>query len=79
MLKVLLATAITLSTFAAVAQQARPSRPDKTTPPGKSLPVKHPSSANACADYGPGFVMIEGSSTCMKLGGALSIGAGVAR
>lgn len=79
MLKVLLATAIMLSSFAAVAQQARPFKPDKTTPPGKSLPVKRPSSASACADYGPGFVMIEGTSTCMKLGGAMSIGAGVAR
>lgn len=84
MLKVVLATAIVLSSFPAVAQQARPSKPEpsqpgKTTPPGKSLPLKRPASAGACAEYGAGFVMIEGTSTCMKLGGSLGIGAGVTR
>jgi hypothetical protein len=79
MLKVLLVTAIMLSSFAAVAQQTSPPKPAKATSPGKSLPLKRPSSANACAEYGAGFVMVEGSSTCVKLGGTLSIGAGVSR
>jgi hypothetical protein len=79
MLKVLLAAAITLSPFAAIAQQTRPPKPDKPTAPGKSLPLKRPTSANACAEYGAGFVMIEGTGTCMKIGGAFSVGAGVAR
>lgn len=79
MLKVLLATAIMLSSFAAVAQQTRPHKPAKVTPPAESLPLKRPSSANACAEYGAGFGMIEGTSTCVKLGGAVSIGAGVSR
>jgi Porin subfamily len=32
---------------------------------------------NSCAAYGPGFVKIEGTETCMKVGGAIGIGAGV--
>jgi hypothetical protein len=78
MLKVLLATAIALAPFAAVAQQTRPSKPVKTTAPGKALPLKRSKAASACAEYGAGFVMIEGTSTCVKLGGAVSIGAGIA-
>jgi hypothetical protein len=38
--------------------------------------LKRPSSANACAEYGAGFVKIEGTNTCMKIGGAVSVGAG---
>jgi hypothetical protein len=41
------------------------------------LPLKRSNSANACAEYGPGFVKIEGANTCMKIGGTVSIGAGV--
>jgi hypothetical protein len=79
MLKVLFAMAIALASFAAVAEQARPPKSATAAAPGKSLPMKRPSSANACAEYGAGFVMVEGTSTCVKIGGAVSIGAGVAR
>jgi hypothetical protein len=41
------------------------------------LPVKRPNSANACAEFGAGFVRVEGTSTCMKIGGAIGVGAGV--
>ncbi|WP_375780896.1 hypothetical protein ACE103_20390 [Bradyrhizobium sp. ma5] len=49
------------------------------TPPdaGKSLPSKSVTRSNSCASYGPGFVKVEGSDTCVKLGGAVSVGAGV--
>lgn len=33
-------------------------------------------SSNACAAYGPGFVAVEGSATCVKIGGAISVGVG---
>ena len=33
-------------------------------------------SSNSCAPYGAGFVKVEGTDTCVKLGGAVSIGAG---
>lgn len=36
--------------------------------------------ANACAAYGPGFVMLEGTSTCVRVGGMaagqMSVGSG---
>ena len=60
-----------------VAEQPRPQKPDKAATSGKLLPLKRSNSANACAEYGAGFVKIEGTNTCMKIGGAVSIGAGV--
>ncbi len=29
--------------------------------------------ANACASYGPRFVMVEGTGTCVRIGGSISI------
>ena len=69
--------AVALASIAARAEQPRPQKADKAAPSDKSLPVKRPSSANACAEYGAGFVRIEGTNTCMKIGGAVSVGAGV--
>jgi hypothetical protein len=69
--------AMALASVAARAEQPRLQKADKAATSGKSLPLKHPSSANACAEYGAGFVKIEGTNTCMKIGGAVSIGAGV--
>jgi hypothetical protein len=63
------------SASAAPAQQSRDGKPEKPT---KSLPLRPAkAAANPCAEYGAGFVRIEGSSSCMKIGG--SIGAGVSR
>ena len=69
--------AVVLPAAAAVAEQPRPQKSGKAATPGKVLPLKRSNSANACAEYGAGFVKIEGTSTCMKIGGAVSIGAGV--
>ena len=38
--------------------------------------MKGASSATSCAAYGPGFVKVEGTDTCMQIGGAVSIGVG---
>jgi Porin subfamily len=59
----------------AEAEQLRLQKTDKVTASDKPLPLKR--SNNACAEYGAGFVKIEGTNTCMKIGGAISIGAGV--
>ncbi|MBR1227238.1 MULTISPECIES: porin [unclassified Bradyrhizobium] len=48
----------------------------KTAPSGKLLPLKGATSSNSCAAYGAGFVRVEGTETCAKIGGAVSIGAG---
>jgi hypothetical protein len=48
---------------------------DKATPPTR-LPVKGANSGSSCAAYGPGFTKVEGTDTCVKVGGAVSIGVG---
>jgi hypothetical protein len=62
-----------LPAFCAFAEQPRLPKSDTTS---KQLPLKGTASSNACAQYGAGFVRVEGTQTCMKLGGAISIGAG---
>jgi hypothetical protein len=64
-----------LSVSAAPAQQSSGGKPNKQA---KSLPLRPAkAAANPCAEYGAGFVRIEGSSTCMKIGGSLGVGVGV--
>ena len=72
----LLSTALVLSSSAAFAEQSRPLRLDKGSAAAKPQPLKRPSAVNSCAQYGAGFVMIEGSGTCVKTGGSVSIGVG---
>jgi hypothetical protein len=67
-----------LSASSASAQQLRDQKPDK--PAAVSIPLRAPkAAANSCAEYGPGFVKVEGSSTCMKIGGSISVGVGGSR
>ena len=66
-----------LASAAAAAEQPRPRKPDTAATSGKLLPLKRSNSANACAEYGAGFVKIDGTSTCVKIGGAVSVGAGM--
>jgi len=40
------------------------------------LPTKRAGASNSCSAFGPGFVKVEGTETCVKIGGAVSIGAG---
>jgi hypothetical protein len=63
----------------APAEQPGIQKPDRTTPPAGTLPVKPATSANSCAAYGAGFVKLEGSETCVKVGGAASVGVGTSR
>jgi hypothetical protein len=39
-------------------------------------PAPRPAMANPCAAYGPGFIKVEGSSTCVKVGGSVSVEGG---
>ena len=68
--------AVVLPAVAAVAEEPRPQKSRKAATPDKVLPLKRSSSTNVCAEYGAGFVKIEGTNTCMKIGGAVSVGAG---
>jgi hypothetical protein len=53
---------------------AKPAPPAKSLPPVKATP--RAGAANPCAAYGPRFVRVAGTDTCMKLGGAASVEAG---
>jgi hypothetical protein len=63
-----------LSISAASAQQSRDGKPNKQAKSLSPRPAK--AAANPCAEYGAGFVRIEGSSTCMKIGGSIGVGVG---
>ncbi|WP_414709691.1 hypothetical protein [Rhodopseudomonas sp.] len=56
-------------------------QPAATVPPSRDPPRPIPRAAktNPCAEFGPGFVMVEGSSTCVKLGGSVSVGGRTSR
>jgi hypothetical protein len=47
--------------------------------PGRQLPVKRTGAAKTCAAYGPGFVKVDGTDTCVKLGGAVGVQGGGSR
>ena len=51
----------------ALRAKATASRPEAAAPRAKSV--------NPCSEFGPGFVQIEGSTTCARIGGAIGIGA----
>lgn len=73
--------AVTGATLPAAAVSAK-QRDHKTTrqharDAEQSRPAAKPRpTTTSCADYGPGFVRIEGSDTCVKIGGSISVGAG---
>lgn len=77
MRNILLATIIALIPVSlAAAEQPRGPKPDKPANSGRLLPLKRAGGSNSCAEYGPGFAKVDGTGTCMKIGGAISIGAG---
>jgi hypothetical protein len=47
---------------------------DSTALPSKLAPAKR--AVNGCAAYGAGFAKVDGTDTCVKIGGAVSIGVG---
>jgi hypothetical protein len=58
--------------FAAAEQPFLP-KPDKPAASTKLIPLKGAGNVNACAAYGPGFIKVEGSDTCVKVGGNIDI------
>ena len=63
----------------AMAESGRGQKPDKAAAPSRQLPLKGAGASNACAAYGSGFVKVEGTETCIKIGGAVSVGVGTSR
>jgi hypothetical protein len=76
MRKFLLAiVAATLPALIARAEQPAFPKSGHAAKPGRLLPVKGATSAHSCAAFGTGFVKVEGTGTCVKIGGAVSAGA----
>jgi hypothetical protein len=71
-----LAALMALSVSSAPAEQAREAKPSKSATP---LPRRPNVALKSCAEYGPGFVRVEGSSTCIKIGGSVGVGVGGSR
>ena len=68
---------IILAGWPALALAEQPSRytSGKANSVGKQFKLKGAVRENPCAEYGAGFVKLEGSDTCMKIGGYVSSGA----
>ncbi|WP_315772163.1 MULTISPECIES: porin [unclassified Bradyrhizobium] len=45
----------------------------KAAGPNKAAPRSGAASNNPCASYGANFVRVEGTNTCVKVGGALRV------
>jgi hypothetical protein len=76
MRNILLAIFIALLPASVLAEPSGNQKPDKISRSGGQLPVKSAGHGNPCAVYGPGFVRVEGTETCVQIGGTISIGAG---
>ena len=64
------------STFA---ESSRPLKLDAPAGIDRPAPLKSKASSNSCAAYGAGFVKVDGTDTCVQVGGSISVGAGVRR
>ena len=63
----------------AFAQQGTPKKTDTPPTTDKTLPLKGTARSNSCAEFGPGFVRVEGTGSCVKVGGGISVDAGSRR
>jgi hypothetical protein len=76
MRNILLALIIAALPAPALAQQPGSLKLDKPATPEKLLPLKSAGSGTSCAAFGPGFVKVGGTETCVKVSGATRIDAG---
>ncbi|WNJ88779.1 hypothetical protein [Bosea sp. 685] len=51
--------------------------PGQSTTTSKATPWKPNKTARPCPEYGPGFVRMEGSTACVRLGGSVAVEYGV--
>jgi hypothetical protein len=62
-----------LPTWVAAAEQSGSQKPATLIPSERLLPLKGATSGGSCAAFGPDFVKVDGTDTCVKLGGAVRI------
>jgi hypothetical protein len=65
-----------LSATVAIAQPTSSMLTGPRDQPRKEAPATKSRAAKSCAEYGPGFIRIEGSDSCVRVGGAISVGVG---
>jgi hypothetical protein len=66
---------LTMPSISVAADPAGSLKPANPATSDKMLPVKGPTGSNACAAYGAGFVKIDGTDTCARIGGAVRLDA----
>ena len=74
MRNILIAIIVTLIPASLAAAEPFHALKDKTAPPADT-PAPAKRTVNSCAAYGAGFAKVDGSDTCVKIGGAVSVGA----
>ena len=73
----IIAVAVLPASAALATDQPGGQKLDLSTTSGKVLPMKGTTRTDSsCAGYGPGFVKVEGTGTCVKIGGAVIIEVG---
>jgi hypothetical protein len=71
-----IALALLLPISSALAETSSTRKPSPSAHSGNQLPVRGAARGNPCALYGPGFVKVDGSDTCVKVGGGIDVWAG---
>jgi uncharacterized protein YfaP (DUF2135 family) len=79
MRKLFLTIVALLFASSALAESTRPLKLDTPAGTDRPAPLKGKASSNSCAAYGAGFVKIEGTDTCVQVGGSIGVGAGARR
>ena len=64
-----------VSGSAVLADPTNRTKPDLSTPLDR-LPPARSTAGNPCAAFGPGFVKVQGTDTCVKVGGGVDVSVG---
>ncbi len=65
-----------VATPMALAQPDGGRRPGASAGKTMDKPLSRTRTPTSCAAFGPGFVKVEGSDTCVRIGGSVSVGVG---
>lgn len=76
-LLILIALIASSSAFAETPSRSAPATTSPST--SKVLPLKGAGGANPCSAYGAGFIKVESTGTCVKVGGSIDVGTSVRR
>jgi hypothetical protein len=72
----MIVVAVLLPAAASVSAEQPGRRRSDQPAAARPIPIKRAGAHNPCAAFGADFVKVEGTETCVRVGGAISIGAG---